>query len=249
MVFPKPPIIIPPVIAHRGASGLAPENTMVAFSKAKSLGAKWVEFDVLMARCGEVVVIHDDTLDRTTNGSGRVEDFSYQELKKLDAGSWFHPDFSQEKIPTLREVIDFLNQNQINANIELKTQLGKEEKLVKNVLDLVQNGWSTNAAPPLLTSFSLPTLELLRKNSTTSCLGFLMHEWLNDWERICDQLNCVTVNVNHAILNAEIIAEIKATNRLLLSYTVNEVKRAKELFTLGVDAVFSNYPDKILTIF
>src|SRR5688572_22496951 len=91
----------PRVIAHRGASAYAPENTMAAFSRAHALGAQWIEFDVWLAACGEVVVLHDETLARTTNGYGRVTDFSYAALQPLDAGSWFGHQFRQEKILTL----------------------------------------------------------------------------------------------------------------------------------------------------
>jgi glycerophosphoryl diester phosphodiesterase len=243
------PIMIPPVIAHRGASGYAPENTLAAFAQAKALGANWVEFDVMLTKDDEVIVIHDDTLERTSNGKGHVADFSYSELKKLDAGSWFQPKFSHEKIPNLRAVIELLNANQLNANIEIKTQIGKENLLVEKVIEQVDRHWQKNLPAPLFSSFSLPTLEIVRKISPHAALGFLMDEWINDWESICDRLNCVSVNVNHAILDAEKIHAIKATQRLLVPYTVNQVERAKELFALGVDAVFSDFPDKILTIF
>src|SRR5438552_7543288 len=100
MQFINPVSYLSSIIAHRGASALAPENTLAAFHKAKEIGAKWVEFDCMLASCGEVVVIHDETLDRTTNGLGRVIDYPYSYLKTLNAGSWFNPIFADEKIPT-----------------------------------------------------------------------------------------------------------------------------------------------------
>ena len=238
--------IIPPVLGHRGASAYAPENTIDSFQKAFSMGAKWVEFDVMLSADGEAVVIHDETLDRTTNGKGKVIDYSFSYLKTLDAGSWFDPSFAAARIPSLREVIDFLVKHQMLANIEIKAQLGFEQQTVNTVLALLDAHWQKDLPAPLLSSFSLPTLEYLRESSSTCLLGFLMHDWLDDWETTCDRLNCISVNVNQEILDQEKVKMIKRTDRRLLSYTVNNAERARELFKLGVDAVFSDVPDKIL---
>ena len=107
------------VMAHRGFSGKAPENTLAAFRKAIEIGSDFIELDVRFSKDGHLVVFHDDTLERTTNGKGKVADFSLQELKGLDAGSWFGPSFSGEKIPTLREVLAQAK-GRILVNIELK---------------------------------------------------------------------------------------------------------------------------------
>ena len=93
----------PPVIEHRGVSSYAPENTMSAFTRAVQLGIQWVEFDVMLAACGTPIIIHDESLDRTTNGHGNVGDYSYSYLRTLDAGSWFSPSYSGERIPSLEE--------------------------------------------------------------------------------------------------------------------------------------------------
>lgn len=238
--------IEPTVIAHRGASAYAPENTLSAFLKAKEFGAHWVEFDVMLTADHEVVVIHDEELDRTTNGSGRVCDYSYQDLKKLDAGSWFNPSFSGEKIPSLREVIAFLHKYQLAANIEIKAFPGQEDLTVKKVLSVVKQCWKTDMPVPFVSSFSLPVLRFVRQYSSTCLLGFLMDTWLSDWEMLCDELNCISVNINEKILTQENIKQIKATGRLVLAYTVNNLPRAQELFGWGVGAVFTDVPDKIL---
>jgi glycerophosphoryl diester phosphodiesterase len=117
-------IIDPPLIAHRGASAYAPENTLAAFIKAQQLGVRWVEFDVMLTRCGEVVVIHDETLERTTDGVGEVSHYPYSYLQTLDAGSWFGAQFKGEKIPTLKEVLVFLAQHSMCVNVEVKAQAG-----------------------------------------------------------------------------------------------------------------------------
>ncbi len=238
--------IEPTVIAHRGASAYAPENTLAAFLKAKELGASWIEFDVMLTADHEVVVIHDEELERTTNGFGKVRDYSYRALKKLDAGSWFNPIFSGEKIPSLSETIEFLHTHQMAANIEIKPLLGQEELVVKKVLSVVKQHWKTDIPGPLISSFSLPALRFLRQHSSTCLLGFLMDKWLPDWKVLCDELNCITVNVDGKIVSQEKVKQIKSTGRLVLVYTVNDPKRAQELFSWGVDAVFTDVPDKIL---
>ncbi|EKD54758.1 MAG: Glycerophosphoryl diester esterase [uncultured bacterium] len=232
-----------PLIAHRGASALAPENTLSAFQKAKEMGAKWVEFDVMLAACGTPIVIHDETLERTTNGSGRVDDYSYHDLQKLDAGSWFDAHFAGERIPTLIEVVDLLNKQQLFANIEIKPIAGKEEETVVKVLEIIEQCWQKNKFPPLISSFSRPVLYSVRKHSQTALLGFLLNQWYSDWEAVCDELQCLTVHVNQRILTLEKSELIKKTGRLLLSYTIDNEKSARQLFSLGVDAIFSNCPD------
>lgn len=239
-------VIQPPVIAHRGASAYAPENTLAAFLKAKELGIQWVEFDVMLTKEGEVVVIHDETLDRTTNCQGRVCDFSFDYISTLDAGSWFNKSFAQEKILSFKQLIDFLAEHHLAANVEIKAQQGQEEKTVKNVLKNLADHWQPFMLPPLVSSFSLDILRFVRRYSATCWLGLLMDEWHEDWERICDELSCISVNVNHQILTPQRAQQILATQRKILCYTVDDPARAHELFSWGVHAVFSNMPDRIV---
>jgi glycerophosphoryl diester phosphodiesterase len=238
----------PKVIAHRGASAYAPENTMSAFVKAAQLGVRWIEFDLMQAACGEPIVFHDDTLDRTTNGSGLVMDYPYHYLRCLDAGSWFDPRFAGEKIPTLRHIIDYLTDNKMAANIEIKTLPGHEEALIKRMLQELDTYLKTNQAPILFSSFSITALEILRQYSKTCLIGLLMHEWLSDWQMICDDLQCATVNVNQELMTDKIAHKIIDSGRKLLCYTVNDPLRAKELYAFGTDAVFSDVPDILLSI-
>ena len=115
------------VLAHRGYSAKAPENTMAAFELALAVGADGIELDVHMTRDGEIVVIHDDTLDRTTNGKGPVSDQTMAELRELDAGSWFSPEFAGERIPTLKLVLELIKDKDVLLNIEIKTGLGFQQ--------------------------------------------------------------------------------------------------------------------------
>ncbi len=235
----------PAVIGHRGACGYAPENTMASFTKAAQMGIKWIEFDVMLAATGECVIIHDEQLNRTTNGKGLVQDHPLAYLRSLDAGSWFAPQFSGEKIPTLREVLELMNNAGLNANIELKPQKGVEAVLVKRILFEINESeiFAPDSHQFLFSSFSLPTLRLLRHQCADCQIAVLLHEWEELWQQACKELEAVAVHVNREILTAEKINEIKNLHKKVLSYTVNDTKKAKELLNLGVDAVFSDFPD------
>ncbi len=200
----------------------------------------------MLAKSGEVVVIHDETLERTTNGQGKVGDYVWADLRKLDAGSWFHPDFNQEKILVLSEVLDFLEQEQLAANIEIKTVFGQEKIAARKVIDALD---CVKHKEILISSFSRLILKEVRHLSSSCRLGFLMDVWQDDWHSFCESYNCVTVNANHAILDELRIQEIKKTNRVLTAYVVNEPARAKQLFSWGVDAIFSDCPKVMLNLF
>ncbi|MBX3709251.1 MAG: glycerophosphoryl diester phosphodiesterase [Gammaproteobacteria bacterium] len=243
----KTPVVLnTSVVGHRGACAYAPENTMASFIKAAQLGVKWVEFDVMQAKCGEVVVFHDDTLDRTSNGQGDLRSYSYSYLCLLDAGSWFDPVFSGERIPTLLAVIEFLQNMQMSANIEIKAFPGKEESLVKCTLEKMSAYLSSSNDFFIFSSFSIQALQFLRQYSPDCQIGMLLHEWEPDWQEICQSINCVSVHVNHEIMTADMARKIKGMGKLLLCYTVNDVSRAEELYSWGVDAVFSDVPDQII---
>lgn len=236
----------PPVIAHRGASAYAPENTMAAFTKAAQLGIKWVEFDVMQAETGEPIIFHDDLLDRTTNGHGDVSTFSYAYLRSLDAGAWFNSLFSGEKIPSLMQVVDFLQEAKMSANIEIKATHGQDEKLVQRVFK--EMGPLSTAPNFIFSSFSFAALRCLRQYSAHCQIGMLLHEWEPDWQDLCNSLQCVSVHVNQEIMTREAAKEIKDMGKVLLCYTVNDPKRARELFSYGVDAVFSDMPEEMVRL-
>lgn len=234
------------VIAHRGASAYAPENTLIAFTKAAQMGVKWIEFDVMQAACGEPVVFHDDELNRTTNGQGELSLYPYDYLKTLDAGAWFNPKFAGERIPALIDVLEFLKNTHLSANIEIKAHEEQAEQLVKRVLTTMNEFLTKYNHRILFSSFSIEILKALRQYAPSSQLGLLLHEWEADWQSIATSLNCVSINVNEEIMTQEAAQSIKQMDKLLFCYTVNQPKRALELFSWGVDGVFSDVPDRIL---
>lgn len=238
----------PPLIAHRGASSLAPENTLAAFKKAYELGARWVEFDVMLTADKIPVVIHDDDLDRTTTATGNVCDYPYSYIKTLDAGTWFDPRFSKERIPTLSEVAAFLRKHTMQANVEIKSQDGFEEEAVIECLKVINKEWN-DLPPPLISSFSPQILQHVRYHSPNAFLGFLIHDWFSDWESLAQDLGCVMVDINHELLDREQVQRIKSMNKGILAYTVNDLSRAKELIGMGVDAVFTDRLPEMMDYF
>lgn len=238
--------INPPVIAHRGASREAPENTLLAFQKAKEHGARWLEFDVMLTACGRVVVFHDESLERTTNGSGKVNESTYDYIKTLDAGSWFDRRYHQARVPLLEEVLFFLEAAALMANIELKFFGGEERLLVAAVLKVIADCWPKKNPPLLFSSFSLEVLHELRRQAPNALLGLLMDDFLPDWQKQALALNCASIHINQQVMSVGTVQKLKMLNKPLFCYTVNDSSRAGELFSWGVDAVFSDQPGSLL---
>lgn len=233
------------VIGHRGACAYAPENTLASFMQAAQLGIQWVEFDVMLSSDDVPIVFHDELLDRTTSGHGDVGDYTFQYLHTLDAGGWFSQYYAGERIPTLSQTLDFIKSTQMCANIEIKPLLGQDKETVLKTLEIVEKFFPLSSASILFSSFSIESLKLLREASPECHIGFLMHDWLPEWESIARDLRCVSMNVNEEIMTAERAEAIKKAGYQLTCYTVNDASRAKALFAIGVDAVFSDNPDRI----
>jgi len=241
------PNIIPPIIAHRGAPRLAPENTLAAFRMASVCGAKCVEFDVMLAACGTPVVFHDETLERTTFETGRVIDFPYEHLKKLDAGSWFDPIFRDEKISPLMDVLKLLDEYQLAANIEIKTVKGKESEITRVVLETVFEAQRQKLKIPLFfSSFSVLSLEMLREISAEAPIAYLLHDWESDWEVISKRLRCIALNVRNELITFETMQALKSNGHKIFVWTINDPLRAQALFEWGVDAIYTDVPDVMI---
>lgn len=239
-------LTLPKIIGHRGVAGHAPENTLAGLRCARSLGLSWVELDVMLSRDGEVIVFHDHDLKRVCHEDKLIADLTYAELKQYDVGDWFSSEFLGETIPRLTDVIACLTECQLTANIELKPHPGQEIETVVRVLEILSAHWPTSLPPPLISSFDLESLYVARAADINLQLGLLLEHWRGDWIRLAKDLECVSIHLQQRILSKEIIQAIKKTDRLVLAYTVDDKQRAEELFALGVDAVFSDFPDKII---
>lgn len=243
----RPDCHISPIIAHRGASGYTPENTLTAFRKAKELGAHWVEFDVKLAGCGTPIIIHDETLDRTTNGKGMVLDHPYENIARLDSGSWYHPNFVGEKVPSLADTIMCLAEHDLQANIELKPCSGREEETAIKTIEVLQHYWPTQKPKPLLSCFDLATLRKAYQIAPEFPLAWLVTTPPDNWLSIIQEIPFVSINCDQSTLTAEIVQKILQNGLKVLSYTVNDVDRARDLFNWGVSAIFTSYPDRLAT--
>lgn len=230
------------VFGHRGARGYAPENTMKSFLMAAEMGVDGVELDVHLSKDGELVVIHDDMVDRTTDGHGRVRDFTVGELKKLDAGSKFGREWKGARIPTLGEVFDGLGRTEYR--IELKHS-GKvyprvEEKLVSFVRD---SGLLRHVE---ITSFDYDALEAVRRLDGSIRTGVIMHGKARWFIPVARKLGCAWMHANSDLVAEDDVSAAHRKGFKLGMWTVNDEKSAERAVRLGVDGVTSDFPDAVV---
>ncbi len=237
-----------PVVAHRGASAQAPENTLSAFRKAHALHAKWVEFDVQLAACGTPIILHDHSLQRTTNGHGNAAHQSYSTLCQLDAGHWFGAEFAGECIPTLAQVLTYLGTVGIYPNIEIKPNANDAQQTTLATLTCIQQCWPNTLLPPLLSSESLLSLQTVVELAPTLPVGLLLATWQDDWLDYVERLRLASLHFHHAALTPMRVATLKAQcpTLAILAYTVNDPALARSLYAMGVDSLFTDYPDTIV---
>lgn len=241
---------LPQVIAHRGAKTYAPENTLSAFRLAKAKGASWVEFDVQLSHDNELFVFHDDDLRRTAHIKGLARELTITELKQLDVGSWFSADFKNERIPTLRETIDCLVENKLNANLEIKCcgEPDYDERLTKKVCEFLKA--QDLPITILVSSFSFDALQTVYDALPNYPLAMLLEitKWshftkhIGEIESLYRKLKCCSLNVNQDILDRDRLRILDFAEQIA-AYTVNQPDRAKALFNWGVDSVFSDQAD------
>ncbi|MCH9770618.1 MAG: glycerophosphodiester phosphodiesterase [Gammaproteobacteria bacterium] len=227
-------------IAHRGASAVAPENTLIALQKAAELGAKWVEFDVQLSGDQVPVIMHDYNLKRTTDREGFVNQISLEKLKTLDAGSWFDAKFAGEKVPTLIEYVKLIAELNMGMNIELKTPACDARLAAECVAMILDQYWPDDLSKVLVSSGVKANLVAVKQVAPQLSMGLIQDHW--SWRLIANlkKLDCLSVHLNHRCLTEKRVKKLKQANFLVLAYTVNDLKRAEELFTWGVEAVFSD---------
>lgn len=235
----------PPRVAHRGAGKLAPENTLAAMRLGASLGYTMFEFDVKLSGDGVLLLMHDATLDRTTDGTGRVAGFAFGELARLDAGSWHSAEYAGEPIPTLVQVARWLLRTGRMANIEIKPCPGREAETGAAAALEARQLWQGAAVPPLLSSFSGTALDAARRVAPELPRALLFGELPDDWLRRCQALDCVAVDAHHEALTGAVIADAHRAGLRVIAYTVNEPTRAGELFGWGLDTLITDAVDLI----
>lgn len=236
---------LPLVIGHRGAAADAPENTIAGLRAALEQGINWVEFDVKMTRDEELILFHDDTLERTTNGSGAVATHDLADILELDAGSWFSEEFVGEKIATFEAALDFLLEHDMGFNLEIKPCEGRERETAEAAMDMVTRIWPMDATPPLISSFKLTCLEAAHELVPAWPRGLLLDKPMEDWEKLADYIEAASIHCNAKHTTRERVEEYIDSGRQVLCYTVNDPIRARELISWGVDSLFSDTPGKI----
>jgi glycerophosphoryl diester phosphodiesterase len=240
------PLKLPRVIGHRGAAAAAPENTLAGFREARRQGVDWVEFDAKLSADNRCFLLHDDDLDRTSNGKGPARLKTWDELNSLDAGAWKGPQFAGEKLPLLAETLELFQELDLSFNLELKPCPGREIETAQVVLDEVKRLWPQARPRPLISSFEIPCLEVSRDRHSDLPRGLLLETHPADWAELARRLAVETVNIWDRDADAEWCRAIKAAGFGLLVYTVNDAARAKTLIEWGVDGVFTDVPGELL---
>jgi glycerophosphoryl diester phosphodiesterase len=230
------------VIAHRGASGYAPENTLAAFKRAIALGATFIETDLQLSRDARFVAIHDDTVNRTTNGHGKVHDLSLADLRKLDAGSWFGSEFSGERIPTLEEILEFSKKHDVVFYLELKPggSWGGEHALISALRE------SDDIARTVVISFDAGILEGLRRIEPTVMTGLLFDGQIDRPLAKAVEVGARQLAVRNDLVTPALLADARKKDLQVVCWTVNHPAHMRLLIEAGVDGIMSDYPDRLV---
>ncbi|MGE0332290.1 MAG: glycerophosphodiester phosphodiesterase [Ramlibacter sp.] len=230
-------------IAHRGAGKLAPENTMAAFRLGAAHGYRMFECDAKLSADGVVFLMHDATLERTTNGQGIGGDQPWAALAQLDAGGWHSRAHAGEPLPTLANLARFCLANGYHLNIEIKPTPGLEQKTGEVVAREAQQLWQGQAVPPLLTSFRPESLAGARSAAPALPRGLLLDTLWTGWLETALALECVAVVCNHALWDASSVSQAQSAGLRTLSYTVNDEWAAQRLTDLGTDGIITDRVD------
>ncbi|WP_339060268.1 glycerophosphodiester phosphodiesterase [Tepidibacillus marianensis] len=234
------------VIAHRGASAISPENTMVAFRRAIEVGADAIETDVQLTKDGHLILIHDELVNRTTNGTGWVKDYTLQQLRKLDAGSWFSKSYQYEKIPTLDDFFTFIQSSKIWVNIEIKNGLfpypGIEEKLI---LKIREYQMTSRVVVSSFNHYSLFKFHHLAPDIKTAVL--YMTGIFEPWT-YAKRIGAIGLHPYKEVVSKRLIVHAHQLGMTVYPFTVDDPKEMKELNNLGVDGIMTNVPDRLILL-
>lgn len=229
------------VYAHRGYSGKYPENTMIAFRKAQEIGCDGIELDVQLTQDGEIVIIHDEKIDRTTNGMGYVKDFTLDELKFFNAANMWKGIYGFEAIPTLEEYFEWVQDYNLVTNIEIKSGVYYYEGLEEKTLELVRKYGLEKRV--IFSSFNHTSITLLRKLAPDIPCGALVeHEGLGNAGYYCDKYDYQYYHPGWKGLTNEVVKGCKEHNIPLNVWTVNDMDTLEKMYEWGCEGVISNYP-------
>ena len=227
--------------AHRGFCGKYPENTMLAFRKALEAGVDGIELDVQLTKDGHVVIIHDETVNRTTNGTGLVVEYLLEDLQKLDASSIFAGQMGFNPIPTLREYFELVKDSRIVTNIELKTGVNQYPGMEAKVLDLIREFKLEDRI--IISSFNHHSVMRMKAMAPELVYGFLADTWILDAGAYTKSYDVPCYHPSVNMMTQEIVDELKANGRVINVWTVNKEEQIRDLYKKGIDCVIGNFPD------
>ena len=229
--------------AHRGAGKLAPENTLAAFRLGASHGYRMFECDAKLSADGVVFLLHDATLERTSNGQGVAGEQTWAALSSLDAGSWHSRQYAGEPLPTLEALARWCLANGHHLKIEIKPTPGSERATGEAVAVEAARLWANAAVPPLLTSFKTDALEGAKSQAPHLPRGLLLSTLWEGWFEQAQALGCVAVVCQYGLWDAATVARVQAGGMRCLSYTVNDESVAAQLLALGTDGIITDRVD------
>lgn len=230
-------------IAHRGAGRLAPENTLAAFRLGAAHGYRMFECDVKLSADGVPFLMHDATLERTTNGGGTGGAQPWSALSRLDAGGWHSRAYAGEPLASLDNLARYCLHNGYFLNIEIKPTPGAEALTGQVVADAAARLWKGSAVPPFMTSFQPEALEAARAAQPQLPRGLLLDNWREGWLETARQLECVALVCNHALWDAKTVRAAQAAGFRAVSYTINDEWAAQRLLELGTDGIITDRID------
>jgi len=230
----------PRLCAHRGAGKLAPENTLTAMRVGHAHGYGMVEFDVKLAADNVLFLLHDATLERTTNGCGRADALPWRELSRLDAGGWSSAKYAGEMLPTFAAIARWARAHGVACNVEIKPTPGRERETGAAVALDAAALWRDAEVPPLLSSFSESALQSAREAVPTLPRALLFDELPADWIDRLAQLECVALDVDHLRLSPDAVKTAHRNGYRVVCYTVDDLERVTELADWGVDTMITD---------
>lgn len=231
-------------IAHRGASGYAPENTLAAFRRAVAQGVTFIETDLHLTRDAHFVAVHDESVERTTNGQGSVHQMTLAELRRLDAGSWFASEFTGERIPTLEEVLEFAKKHDVVFYLELKPNgfWGGEHALISALRN------ASEIARCVIISFDPAILASLRKIEPTLMTGLLYDGSMDEPFEKALEIGARQMAIRGDLITPNVIQRARKLDLQVVCWTVNSPAHMRMLVSAGVDGIMTDYPDRLLNV-
>ena len=234
-------------VAHRGAGKLAPENTMSAFRLGAQHGYRFFECDAKLSKDGVLFLMHDATLERTTNGHGMGSQLSMGEIAQLDAGSWHSRAFAGENLPTLEALARWCLANQLHLNVEIKPTPGQELETGRACGELMNRIWPLDVVQPLFTSFKTESLKGAQEVAPHIPRGLLVDQFVDGTGdadlQIAKDLECSALVLNHALWNPALVAKVHGAGLRCSSYTVDDEWAAQRLIDLGTDGIITDRVD------